>query len=235
MELPHHHSSTLQLSADDSSKKYSSSALLNPIERISEILFGLIMALTFTCTISVAEADRAEVRTTLIAALGCNIAWGLVDAVMYILAMLAERGRNKIILNYVRGTGNAETARGYIADALPPLIASVTTDETLETMRRSLKEIPEENLKVRLTAKDLKTALGIFILVFISTFPVAIPFMIVKDPQPALRISNLVAIILMFICGWLLARYGGYNKIITSLTLTVIGVALVALTIRLGG
>jgi VIT1/CCC1 family predicted Fe2+/Mn2+ transporter len=235
MEVSHYHSPGVQHAANDSSKKYSTSSLLNPIERISEILFGLIMALTFTCTISVAEADRAEVRTTLIAALGCNIAWGLVDAVMYILAMLAERGRNKIILNYVRSTSNLETARAYISDALPPMIASVTSDETLERMRTGLRAIPEENIKVRLTGKDLKTALGIFLLVFISTFPVTIPFIIVKEAQPALRISNLVAILLMFVCGWLLARYGGYNKIITSLTLTVIGVALVALTIRLGG
>ena len=62
--------------------------LLNPIDRISEILFGLIMALTFTCTISVFEADKAVVKDMLIGAIGCNIAWGLVDAVMYSLLHL---------------------------------------------------------------------------------------------------------------------------------------------------
>src|SRR5215813_15667698 len=78
--------------------------LLNPVDRISEILFGLIMALTFTCTISVAEADRTEVRDMLIGAIGCNIAWGLVDAIMFILMGLTEKGRGKIILNFVRKT-----------------------------------------------------------------------------------------------------------------------------------
>ena len=210
-------------------------SLLNPVERISEILFGLIMALTFTCTISVAEADNNEVRNTLIAAIGCNIAWGIVDAVMYILAALAERGRSKTILQLVRTTDKVETAKGYIADALPPVIASVMDDSQLESMRKSLIALPDNNIKVRLTKDDLKIAFCIFLLVFISTFPVAIPFLLVKDPQVALRVSNLVAIVLMFLCGWFLAKYGGYNKLLASLAMTLIGVGLVALTISLGG
>jgi len=209
--------------------------LLNPVERISEILFGLIMALTFTCTISVAEADRNEVTSTLAAAIGCNIAWGIVDAEMYILTSLAERGRNKTLLNFVRTSNKTETAKGIIADALPAVIASVTNDHQLEGMRKSLIALPERDIKVRITRDDLKIAFGIFLLVFISTFPVAIPFMLVKDAQVALRVSNLVAIVLMFLCGWFLAKYGGYNKLITSLSLTLIGVGLVALTISLGG
>jgi hypothetical protein len=32
--------------------------ILEPVERLSEILFGLIMALTITCAVSVATADR---------------------------------------------------------------------------------------------------------------------------------------------------------------------------------
>ena len=54
---------------------------LEPMERISEVLFGLIMVLTYTCSFSVAGAGREEVRTMLIGALGCNLAWGLIDAV----------------------------------------------------------------------------------------------------------------------------------------------------------
>jgi len=38
---------------------------LDPIERASEILFGLIMVLTFTGSLSVAEAGRDDVRAML--------------------------------------------------------------------------------------------------------------------------------------------------------------------------
>src|SRR6476660_7351382 len=90
--------------------------LLNPVDRISEVLFGLIMALTFTCTISVAESNRTEVRDMLVGAIGCNIAWGLVDAVMFILTGLTEKGRGRLILNYIRKTKNDENAREFISD-----------------------------------------------------------------------------------------------------------------------
>jgi hypothetical protein len=65
--------------------------LLEPHERIAEVLFGLIMVLTFTGSLSVAEAGRDDVRTMLIAALGCNIAWGIIDGVLYLMGCLAEK------------------------------------------------------------------------------------------------------------------------------------------------
>src|SRR5437660_5533748 len=58
-----------------------SERLLDPMERISEVLFALIMVLTFTCSFSVADAGREQVRTMLLGALGCNLAWGIIDAV----------------------------------------------------------------------------------------------------------------------------------------------------------
>ena len=202
---------------------------------MSEILFGLIMALSFTCTISVATADGAEVRDMLIGAIGCNLAWGLVDAIMFLLTGLAERGRGKIILNFVRKTKAEEKARELISEALPPVLSSVTGAETLESMRKALITIPESSLRVRLTMTDLKMALGIFLLVFVSTFPVALPFTFIRDVNLALRVSNVVAITLMFIAGWLLAKYSGYNRWFMGIAMILLGVVLVALTIVLGG
>jgi len=48
---------------------------LEPSERIAEVLFGLIMVLTFTGSLSIAEAGRDDIRAMLIGALGCNVAW----------------------------------------------------------------------------------------------------------------------------------------------------------------
>jgi len=67
--------------------------VLDPMERISEILFGLIMVLTVTCSFSALEADRKQVREMLLAAVGCNFAWGAIDAVFYLLARFSEQGR----------------------------------------------------------------------------------------------------------------------------------------------
>ena len=76
--------------------------VLEPVERLSEILFGLIMALTITGAVSVVTADRFQIRTMLIAALGCNLAWGIIDAGMYLMARLGERGRSAVLARAVR-------------------------------------------------------------------------------------------------------------------------------------
>ena len=71
----------------------SSKRVLDPIDRVSEVLFGLIMVLTFTSSISVAEAGRLEIRTMLLGTLGCNLAWGGIDAVLYLMGCAAEHGK----------------------------------------------------------------------------------------------------------------------------------------------
>src|SRR6185503_16237624 len=103
----------------------SSKRVLEPIERISEALFGLIMVLTFTGSISVAEAGREDIRTMLIGALGCNLAWGIIDAIMYLMACLSERGRDLRTILAVRKETQPEKAHRIIADALPDAVVPV--------------------------------------------------------------------------------------------------------------
>src|SRR6476659_10881425 len=93
--------------------------VLEPAERIAEILFGLIMALTVTGATSVVTAERFQIRAMLIAALGCNVAWGIIDAGMYLMARLAERGSNALLLREVRDAADDESANRILADALP--------------------------------------------------------------------------------------------------------------------
>lgn len=231
-----HHTPTGSAAAIPASKDPGQDGrLISPVERISEILFGLIMALTFTCTLSVVDSQREDVRDMLIGAVGCNIAWGLVDAIMYLLGELSNRGHGARVLKFIRGTDNTGKARNYIADALPPVLTEVLSQDDLELLRKRLMDLPETRIRPRLNAKDFKIAFGIFLLVFISTFPVAIPFLFLEPAIIAIRVSNGIAILLMFTAGWQLARYGGYNKWLMASAMAVIGVLLVMLTIALGG
>jgi hypothetical protein len=208
--------------------------LLNPVERISEILFGLIMALTFTCTLSIIESDRGDVKDMLTGAIGCNIAWGLVDAVMYLLMTITEKGHDRMIFNFVRKPDVVEKAHRFIADSMPASIASVMKSEELESIRQRLLKIPEPSSH-RLNLKDFKIALGLFILVFLSTLPVAIPFVLIENIQSTIRASNCIAIIMMFICGWILGKYAGRNRLVMGLLMSLTGIFLVLITISLGG
>src|ERR1043165_9298922 len=101
---------------DESTKSFK--RVLEPNERISEVLFGLIMVLTFTGSVSGAEADRPNVRTMLIGALGCNFAWGIIDGVLYLMGCLAERGRSLMIFRAVRKAADPQQPHRLIAAAL---------------------------------------------------------------------------------------------------------------------
>jgi hypothetical protein len=121
----------------------SSRHILEPNERISEVLFGLIMVRTFTGSLSVAEAGRDDVRAMPIGALGCNLAWGIIDAVLYLMGCLAEKGRGLMTLRAARTATNPEEAQRLIADALPPTVASILKPAELESMRVRLQQLPE--------------------------------------------------------------------------------------------
>ncbi|NJM55574.1 MAG: hypothetical protein HC841_06370 [Verrucomicrobiae bacterium] len=140
--------------------------MLEPDERISEVLFGLIMVLTFTGSLSVAEAGRDDVRAMLVGALGCNFAWGIIDGVLYLMGGLAEKGKNLKLFRAVRGTTDSAAARELVASALPPVVASVTRPEELDQLHARLKQLPEPDRPLRLVPSDWLGALGIFLLVF---------------------------------------------------------------------
>jgi hypothetical protein len=207
--------------------------VLEPVERLSEILFGLIMALTITGAVSVATADRFAIRTMLFAALGCNLAWGIIDAGMYLMARLGERGRNVLTLRAVRKTASREDAHRIIADELPPLLAPAFQPAQLELIRERINKIPETG--PGLTGRDWRGALGVCILVILSTFPVVIPFFVIADARLALRISNALAVISLFLCGYLYGRHAALQPLATGLIMVGIGVILVSIAIALGG
>ena len=92
--------------------------VLDPIERVSEVIFGLLMAMTFIGSLSVATAGREEVRTMMITALGCNLAWGLADAVMYLVAR-SPNGRNRALLARLRWRGGRGAGQALVAGTLP--------------------------------------------------------------------------------------------------------------------
>jgi hypothetical protein len=213
----------------------SSDRVLDPLERFSEIVFGLIMVLSFTCAISVAEIGREDVRAMLIGAIGCNLAWGIIDAAFYLIACLTGHGRQGLLLRSVQQSTGIERARQAIAEALPPKIAEALQPADLDRIHTHLKQLPPPADRPRLTAENWRGAIGVFLLVFFATLPVVLPFIFIHQAHLALRLSNGVAIAMLFGAGHMLARYAGLRRITTGLSMVAIGAVLVSLTIALGG
>lgn len=208
--------------------------ILSPVDRFSEIVFGLIMVLTFTGTLSVTEAGRKDVQAMLTGAIGCNVAWGIVDAVMYILSSLAERRHDRRLFLSLRRSGTPEAVRKAIEEKTGPSIAGALSGEDLEKIHKHILELPEPPAP-GVRKEDVLAAVGVFLLVLLATFPVVLPFVFIQDPLPALRVSNAVAIILLFFSGYALGKYAGHRPVLLGFWMVVLGSALVGLTIALGG
>ena len=209
--------------------------VLEPIERVSEVLFGLIMVLTFTGSLSAAEAGRAEIRTMLFGALGCNLAWGLIDGIMYLMACLSDRAGSLRTMRAVRSAKDAAAAHRRIADALPPVVADALQPDDYERVRQHLLQLPEPPRYPVLRAQDWFGATAVLLWVFLCTFPVVLPFALMEDAMQALRLSNLIAIVLLFLTGVAFGRCAGLRAWLTGLVMVLLGAVLVAITIALGG
>jgi VIT1/CCC1 family predicted Fe2+/Mn2+ transporter len=206
------------------------------LERFSEIVFGLIMVLSFTCAFSVADAARHDVRAMFIGAIGCNLAWGIIDAAFYLIACLTEQSREASILRMVQQCPESTAARKMVADAMPEVMANALEPAELDRIHAHLKQLPPIAAQLRLTGENWRGAAGVFLLVFLSTFPVVVPFIFMGNARLALHISNAVAIVLLFGSGRMLASYAGFQRpVLAGLGMVAIGAALVALTIALGG
>jgi hypothetical protein len=205
--------------------------VLDPVERVSEVIFGVLMAMSFTGSISVASDGAAEVRMMVSAAIGCNLAWGITDAVMYLVRVATDRDRRAAL---VRQFSAADTAAAHrlIAGELPERLAAGVTTETLEALRRNLAGLPPPR---RLGSRDIGASVAIFALVALSTFPVVLPFFFIDDPMLALRASNGLSLATLFIGGYSLGRHAQANPLRYGMWMTGIGVVLIAIIIALGG
>ena len=209
--------------------------VLDPIDRNSEIMFGLFMVLTFTGTLSVATAGRQDVKTMLATAIGCNTAWGFVDGVMYVLRNIVARGRQAKLRRNLRAAERPQDARRLIAEEIGEMAAGLDAP-ALERLHQWLVDQPAAaEPRPAVTARDLRGAFGIFGLVFASTFPVVLPFVFVANLHLAMRISGAIAIAIMFYCGHTWGRYAGIAPWRAGLVLVLLGAAIEAVIIALGG
>jgi len=208
--------------------------LLNPVERSAEVLFGLIMAVTVLGSLSIVKAGSDEVRTAMAAALGCNLAWGLVDAVMYLVRTLTERARLRNLARRVIAA-DMHSAHHLIRLALPANFITITGQDELEGMRLRLlaRPIPAGALLGR---RDCLAAVGVFLLVVLATFPVVVPFMLTDDIALAMKISRGVTLLMLFLAGWTLGRHAGcLRPALTGVLMVLLGAALIAAVKALGG
>lgn len=211
---------------------------LSPVETLAEIIFGLIMVLTFTIGASLLGPQEAtSSRELLIAAIGCNLAWGIIDGFLYLLGQVFERRRIASMTCALRQARDEADAiarvRTEFDGDLAALADSAKRDAFYASIAAAARIAPTPPVQV--TLADLRGALLVLCLVLATAVPAALPFLLLEDGYLALRLSNLLLVALLFVVGCIWGRQVGGRPLLAGALVMSIGVALVLIAIPLGG
>jgi VIT1/CCC1 family predicted Fe2+/Mn2+ transporter len=209
--------------------------VLNPTDRFSEVVCGVITALTFTGTVSVTSAGEQDIRNLLYAAVGGTLGWGIVDGVMYLVTSVAGRGGAYRMERAIGGTKDADAGRQIVAENLPGELAAFLPTNVLEGIRAAIADGVRNTPPPRVARGDLAGALGVFALAVLGTLPMTLPFAFLSDVTRALRMSQGIGLAILFLSGCFLGHYAGFGTWRSGFTMLAIGVALVGVVIALGG
>ncbi|MDR6668896.1 VIT1/CCC1 transporter family protein [Rhizobium sp. 1399] len=212
---------------------------LDPGDALGEVLFGLIMALTWTVGSRLVLGEEGlDVRDLVVATIGCNVAWGIIDAVLFILGTTFYRSRRLRLFRQIRAARDEATALTVIAKEFPvegsPLSAEAADAEALYRSMLALTRRAEP-VKLSLTKADLRAAVAIFLLVSATALPAVIPFFLIDNADRALRASNLFLVVLLFVTGYAWAGFSGGRPFYAGMAMTCLGLFLVAIAVALGG
>ncbi len=195
------------------------------------------MTFTLGAGLTIQDEGAEGARALLIATIGCNIAWGVIDGVFFVLGQIFERGRRRRVVQLVRGAVGDADARALIANELDDVIEKVMSPaERQDLYARIVGKVRTGDIPPNsITRNDVMGGIASFWLVFFASLPAAIPFLFISDAYLALRASNAILLGLLFWAGYSWARYTTARPGITGLVFLLFGAALVAMTIALGG
>jgi hypothetical protein len=211
---------------------------LDPSESLLELLFGLIMAFTFTAGARLLSAPGEISALALAGALtGCNVAWGIIDGAFYLLGSLFNRNRRRQFVRRLQAVGDEAEAIAVVRDEFDLEDEPRMREEDKLAFHRAVLEMLRHagTERVHLRRSDFVAAALIAALVAATAIPALVPLLVLPDGQHALRVANIAQIVLLFAVGYGWARYAGTNRWRAGLLVTVLGVCLILIAVALGG
>ncbi|QJW99703.1 hypothetical protein FTUN_7326 [Frigoriglobus tundricola] len=211
---------------------------LEPAERLNEVLFGLIMVLIITLGAGALVAKgEDETEDLLKSVIGCNVAWGVIQGWMFVIDAVFERGRRARLFDAVRHDPDAERARAAVREEIDPDLEPFTSDEARAALARdTVRTVKGTEIEsTRTTRDDLWGAVAVFILVSATTIPAVVPFLLIDNVRLALRVSNGLLLILLFLTGFRWAALTNINRWRFGFSVMLGGVVMVAIAEVLGG
>lgn len=220
------------------------SRYLDPLDAIVQLIYGVLIIMTFTLAVGasglLAEGGSTpafEPQALMVAAFGCAVAWGIIDAVVYLMSCVAERNHAAKVLRDVRSAPDEDAAIEVVADAMEDQLIPITDEEDRELIYAevvsSLQETESEPTWI--TLADVQGALSIFVVALVATLPIVIPFFFVRNDYWDMRVSNLLSVLTLFLAGYWWGQQTGTKPVRTGLIVAALGLAVVVVAIPLGG
>ena len=217
--------------------------LLDPIDTLAEVIFSILILLTFTLAFRIFAMDSELltvdfIRELMWAALGATVAWGIIDGIMYALFEVLGRSERHRLLWHIQAAHTPDEAVTAIANEFDYMLEPITGEE----QRRTLYEDILDHLRhsqpraVGLKHEDLTGGLASVLIALLAVTPSFLPLLIFpNDYALAIRLSNVVSFIVLFAAGYEWGRYTGMSPWRTGLLVMGVGALLVAVAIPLGG
>ncbi len=209
-----------------------------------EIIFGVLIVMTFTMAFKAADLANVpvsilstSVNGLFVAAIGCTIAWGIIDAIITVMTNVAGRGRRVRLIEQIQGaTSDAEAeaiVSGALEGELPGIIGESEREELYRHIAIKARDVDPQPIGVR--RDDIYAAIGVILCAVLATLPVVVPLLFVDDPTWSIRISNIIGVVMLYFVGYQWAKYAGGKRAKTGLLLAAIGLIMMAIAIPLGG
>lgn len=209
-----------------------------------EIIFGILIVMTFTMAFKAADLNNVpvsmlstQVNSLFVAAIGCTLAWGIIDAIITVMTNVADRGRRVHLIGLIQTSKSDAEAEAVVAgaldDELPGIISEGERDELYRHIAEKARTVHAKPIGVR--REDIYAAIVVMFCAVVATLPAVVPFFFVDDPFLSIRISNIIGIVMLYIVGYQWAKYAGGKRVKTGLLLAAIGLIMMAIAIPLGG
>jgi VIT1/CCC1 family predicted Fe2+/Mn2+ transporter len=217
--------------------------LLDPIDTLSEVIFSVLILLTFTLAFRIFMMDGRPVTADYVndlvwAALGATVAWGIIDGILYALFEVLGRTERHRLLWHIQAAHTPDEAVTAIADEFDYMLEPITSEEQRRTLYQDILDHLHDSQPraVGLKREDLTGGLASVLIAVLAVAPSFLPLFIFRhDYALAIRLSNVVSFIVLFLAGYEWGRYTAMSSWRTGLLVMAVGALLVAVAIPLGG
>lgn len=219
---------------------------LDPIDRLSETIYSVLIILTFTLAFRIfklgddpSELTSAQYATELlVAAFSATLAWGLIDGIMYALMEVFQRSERHRLLWQIQLAASEQEGVDLIAAELDYILEPIAGQQDRRALYRStLAQLRRSAPRpVGFRREDFLGALGSVLVAVVAVLPSLAPLLLLRDDYAlAVRASNVVSFVVLFLAGYSWGRHTGASPWRTGLILVAVGALLVAIAIPLGG